>query len=107
MRHDLLWDRIPAPAHHNAPDGTSEVSAARIEADAPTLRAKVYAMIRLAGDRGVTDEEGEDWLDMRSQTYTPRRGELVKLGLVVDSGQRRKTRGNRPAAVWIATGVKP
>ena len=107
MKHDSLWDRIPAPAHRNAPDGTSEVAAEKIESEAPTLRAKVYAMIRLAGEHGVTDEEGESWLEMRHQTYTPRRGELVRLGLVVDSGQRRKTRGNRPAAVWIATGVEP
>lgn len=107
MKQDTLWTCLPAPAHHNAPSGTSEVAAAMIEDKAPTLRAKVWAYIRLAGEHGVTDEEGEDWLGLRSQTYTPRRGELVRLGLVVDSGRRRMTRGNRPAAVWVAVRGKP
>jgi len=49
----------------------------------------------------VTDDEGEEALGILAQTYTPRRGELVKLKLIVDSGMRRKTRSGRPAAAWV------
>ena len=89
------------PAHHNAPAGTSEVAAERIAGHAKTLRARVLAYIIGQGAHGVTDDEGEAALGIKPQTYTPRRGELVAQGLVVDSGRRRKTTSGRPAAVWI------
>ena len=66
---------IPAPAHH--------------------------AAIVKASAHGLTDDAGEALLRIKPQTYTPRRGELVRLGLVVDSGERRLTSSGRPVAVWI------
>jgi len=92
---------IPAPAHHAAPSGTSEVAARRIAGAAGNLRQRIHAAIVEAGTHGLTDDEGEALLSIKPQTYTPRRGELVKLGLVVDSGERRPTSSGRPAAVWI------
>ncbi len=93
---------IQPPAHRNAPRGTSEVAAARIAGHAPSIRERILAFIRDAGPEGVTDDEGESALDVIAQTYTPRRGELVKLKLIVDSGLRRNTRTGRPAAAWVA-----
>jgi len=97
--------RLPliAPARHNAPAGTSDRAAGRIASHAKDLRARVLAYIVGQGPHGSTDDEGEAVLGIKPQTYTPRRGELVKLGLVVDSGRRRNTAGGRPAAVWIAS----
>lgn len=93
--------RRSAPAHHNAPPGTSDAAARRIEGHAPKVRRKIHDFIRDRGPQGATDDEGESVLGIKPQSYTPRRGELVDLGLVVDSGKRRKTESGRAAAVWV------
>lgn len=89
------------PAHHNAPPGTSEVAARSVRGFTGAQRARVLAFIASRGPHGATDDEGESALGIKPQTYTPRRGELVKAGFVVDSGVRRPTASGRPAAVWI------
>ncbi len=93
--------RLSAPAHHNAPPGTSDAAARRIEDFVPTLQQRVHNFIRDRGPHGATDDEGESALGIKPQTYTPRRGQLVKLGLIVASGERRKTESGCPAAVWV------
>lgn len=100
---DSTLARLPLtpPARHNAPAGTSGVAADRIAGHAKDLRARVLAFIVEQGPHGATDDEGETALGIKCQTYTPRRGELVALGLVVDSGRRRNTASGRPAAVWV------
>lgn len=99
------FTRLPLipPAHHNAPGGTSSVAATRIASAARTLRDRVYAFIASRGAHGATDDEGETALAIKCQTYTPRRNELARMGLVVDTGRRRNTASGRPAAVWIAS----
>ena len=92
----------PLPAHHNAPAGTSEAAAWSMTPHAPRVRERILELIRAAGPRGVIDDDGEAALSIKPQTYTPRRGELVTAGLVVDSGRRRRTESGRTAAVWIA-----
>ncbi|MBX3404147.1 MAG: hypothetical protein KF699_12115 [Phycisphaeraceae bacterium] len=101
--------RLPLtpPARHNAPAGTSGVAADRIAVHAKDLRARVLAFIVGQGPHGATDDEGEAALGIKCQTYTPRRGELVALGLVVDSGRRRNTVSGRPAAVWVTPNHAP
>lgn len=91
------------PAHHNAPPGTSDVAARRITHAAPTLRDWVLRAIREAGPDGLTDDEGEALTGIIPQTYTPRRGELAKQGLIVATDRRRPTRSGRPACVWVAS----
>lgn len=91
------------PAHHTAPPGTSEVAARRITHAAPTLRDRVLRAIREAGPDGLTDDEGETRTRLKPQSYTPRRGELVKLGLIVATDRRRPTGSGRPACVWVAS----
>ena len=89
------------PCHRHAPAGTSEVAADRIRSKTPTMREQVLAFIRSRGTRGCTDEEGQLALGMKTQTYVPRRLELVRLGLVRDTGHRRPTSSNRLAAVYV------
>lgn len=91
------------PAHHNAPRGTSDVAARRIRGAVPRLLDRVFAFLASRGEDGATDEEAATVLRLKAQTFTPRRGELVKAGLVVDTGRRRSTTSGRPAAVWIVT----
>lgn len=99
--------RLSAPAHHNAPLGTSNAAARRIEGHAPKDRRRIHDFIRNRGPHGATDDEGESALGIKPQTYTPRRGELVGLGSIVDSGQRRKTVSGRSAAVWVTPEYAP
>lgn len=89
------------PARRNAPAGTSSESARRIAGIAPRDRERILDYIASRGPDGATDDEGETALAIRCQTYTPRRGELARLGLILDSGRRRPTASGRPAAVWI------
>ncbi len=95
--------QLHPPSRHNAPAGTSHVAADRIAGKSPGLRGRVLDFIVARGSYGATDDEGEAALGIKPQSYTPRRGELVKLGRVMDSGRRRMTESGCPAAVWVAT----
>ena len=86
---------------------TSYKAAVSVLEDAATLRASVFRYIRKRGRRGATDHEVQRDLNMNPSTQRPRRIELVQKGVVVDSGQRRKTPSNRDAAVWVATEFAP
>lgn len=66
-----------------------------------TLRDKVLNYITQSGDRGATDEELQQALFMAGNTERPRRDELLSMGLIRDSGRRRKTSSNRDAIVWV------
>lgn len=63
---------------------------------------RMYKMILDKGVDGVTDEEGQVALSMSGNSYRPVRGNLVKLGMVVDSGRKRDTVTGNPAKVWIS-----
>lgn len=106
---DSTFAKLPLtpPTHHNAPAGTSSIAADRIAGYTKDLRARVLAFIMAQGAHGATDDEGEAVLGIKPQTYTPRRGELVKERLVVDSGRRRNTASGRPAAVWVTPSHAP
>jgi hypothetical protein len=80
---------------------TSKVAAQRIRGGANTLRQRVLTFIIERGSFGATDEEIQAGTGLKCQTETPRRRELVQLGLVVDSGRRRPTSSGRPATVWV------
>jgi hypothetical protein len=66
-----------------------------------TLRQKVLDFIVHAGEHGCTDEEIQRALGMNANTERPRRGELQQMGLIKDSGNRRKTLTRRNAIVWM------
>ena len=81
---------------------TSFQAALHIESSAERLRAKVLAFLLAQGENGATDQEMQTALNLSSDTQAPRRWELSKkLGLVVDSGRRRKTRSGVNAIVWV------
>ncbi len=95
--------RCPLPPYsRNAPKGTSDRAAAGIAPHTPNQRSRVYAAILNAGATGLTDEQGQELTGIKTQSYTPRRGELVNEGKIRDTGERRKTRSGSPAAVWVA-----
>lgn len=82
---------------------TSAAAAEQITTGAGTLRERVRRYLVSWGAHGATDDEIEHALALRHQTASARRRELVLLGLVRDSGVRRRTRSGRNATVWQAT----
>lgn len=89
----------PPAQRHSA---TSREAAARIVTGAKSLRGRVLMALLAAGPRGMTDEELQDGLLINPSTQRPRRVELVRMGLVLDSGTTRATRAGRRATVWVA-----
>lgn len=88
------------PYYRNAPETSREAAESMVNA-APRERAKVENAILNADLNGLADFEGQARLGMPPNCYTPRRGELVKAGAVIDSGKRRITPSGRRAVVWI------
>jgi hypothetical protein len=81
---------------------TSIEAAHHAEPKSASLRAVVLAYIRQQGRDGATDEQIQNAIGMNPSTQRPRRVELVEGGLVVNSGQTRKTQSGRNATVWVA-----
>ena len=88
------------PLKYQAHSDTSKDAAAEIETRARTLRASVYAFLKISGAYGATDQELQVALNMDPSTERPRRIELVERELVKDSGKKRKTKSGRQAVVW-------
>jgi hypothetical protein len=65
------------------------------------LEQQVFDHIKSCGERGATDDEIEQALQLRHQTASARRRTLVLKGCVVDSERERRTRSRRWASVWI------
>lgn len=82
---------------------TMHAAAGAIASSAATLRARVLAYLRRNGP--ATDEQIQAGLGMAGNTERPRRVELVRGLLVVDSGQTGKTKAGRPAVMWKAAEV--
>jgi hypothetical protein len=104
MNPQVDWVDNPPPYAHG-----SETSrkAAESLTNTETLRQAVLHAIRLRNGLGATDQELQELLRLPPNVETPRRWELVKLGHVKDSGQRRKTRSGRSAVVWTTTKPAP
>ncbi len=92
----------PAWLYGGAPpsvaEDTSRIAAGSVRRSSSSMRALIGTYINREG--GATRDEVEATLGLRHQTAGPRIRELVQLGAVVDSGQRRPTRSGRGAIVW-------
>lgn len=93
--------------------GSTDTQRAGAKAAKPrsgTRRSKVYEAIVRTGERGVTDWELEGLLAEQHPherwsygDYAPRRRELMDMGLVEDSGERRRAGDTgSPQIVWRA-----
>lgn len=69
--------------------------------DKAALRSLVVRTIAMNGRHGATSDEVEQYLDMSHQTVSARFTEARRLGLIVESGERRETRSGRRAAVHV------
>ena len=80
---------------------TSRAAAAQILASQDRMVAEVFAAVQAAGSGGLTCQEVEDLLGMLHQTASARIYDLHEAGGIIDSGQRRTTRSQRWAIVWV------
>lgn len=87
-------------APHNRTE-TSREAATAIEPHLGPLQAKLMQHLDSAGASGATDQEMQAALKMDPSTQRPRRIELARRGLIVQSGHR-KTKANRRAVVWLS-----
>ena len=80
---------------------TSFDAAESMRARVPTLEAKVLAFIEARGAEGATCDEVLIGCELTHQCGSARVSELARRGAIVDSGQRRLTRGGRKAIVYV------
>ena len=80
---------------------TSEAAAASLLGDLARLQAAVLDAIVKRG--GATSDEVEEALGLPHQTVSARFWELHNRGTIADSGERRRTRAGRMAAVYKLT----
>jgi hypothetical protein len=92
---------------HKGSTGTQRAGAKAARPRSGTKRGKVYEAIASMGEMGVTDADLELLLMERHPhevwSYSligPRRRELVDMGLVEDSGQRRRVGSGSEQIMW-------
>ena len=97
-RQEDLFDRVIGP--HNYTE-TSRGAAVAIGPKLGHLQDLVLALFQARGRRGATNDEIARMSGLGIPTVCARRNELMKLGLIEDSGERRKTASGRNAQVWV------
>lgn len=96
----MAWEQLDLPFQRHSE--TSRAAALAAEPAAASMRGRVLAALRQAGPAGLTDDEMQVRLAMNPSTQRPRRVELARAGLVVETDRTRETRGGRAASVWVA-----
>lgn len=96
--------RSGRPAARSTDPETSQAAADSVRRQTDTHRMIQLRFRELAGG-GLTDEELAARVEAAGYRISPsglrsRRSELVDLGVLVDSGRRRRTRAGRATIVW-------
>lgn len=98
-----MKDILPDDAHgmYRGNDPQSSREAARMVMPRLNLiQSQVLAVMREAGNVGLTDWELDSKFNCRKSTYRSRRAELVEMGVLKDSGTRRENDGTK-RTVWM------
>jgi hypothetical protein len=91
----------PAQAHSE----TSRAAADSVAHSIGPSHERILALLHDRGERGATDEEMMEALDMGGNTQRPRRRELQLMDMIHDSKTTRPTRSGREAVVWVSGGM--
>lgn len=94
--------RDVAPVGHRHPE-TSKAAAERALPRTGSKRRHVLALIRRAGDRGMTCDEIEAETGWTHQSASPKVTGLRDDGWITDSGVRRTIRSGNEAIAWTLT----
>ncbi len=93
----------PTSAPYQSHSETSKEAADKIVPHINRCHRKILEHLENVGALGATDQELETATGMAGNTARPRRIELLKLGLIRDSGKTRETFSGRKATVWVVT----
>lgn len=97
-----LFD-LPGSKYPNVPGykrlGTSKLAAEEVKHQASYLRNACLVCVQF---QPSTADEIAETLDRSILAIRPRISELVRMGKIIESGQRRKNRSGKLAAVWRA-----
>lgn len=93
----MLYGGKPPSQLHSE---TSREAAEQISVRLNPLQRQVLVYLIRQAEKGATDEEMQEVLEMSPNTQRPRRRELQLSGVVVDSGVKRLTNAKRRAVVW-------
>lgn len=97
---DLFEWATSAPYQRHS--STSRAAAESLTGDdLNSLQRLVFDCIKASPD-GMTDEQIQRALSMNPSTERPRRIELLRKGLILESETKRKTSSGRNAAVWVS-----
>jgi hypothetical protein len=88
------------PGHRGV--DTSVAAANAIANSAGRLQRMALFAIREMGPGGLTTQELADRTGVDVASIQPRTSELRRMGLIVDSRQRRRNRNGKSAIVWTA-----
>src|SRR5689334_9421774 len=99
---DLFNSRPAHHLHRRKAHGTEKAAAASVAPRAATIRARVLAYARDCGPNGFTLRELEVAFKNPGSTYRTRAAELADLGLIKDTGRRRRYDSVREHIVWAA-----
>jgi len=106
---DTAWPDFRPHEHARTTDPDTSYAAAARVTDATEVQQRVLALL---GMRPMTDEEilaayerryGRPDSRQAAESPRKRRSDLVRLGLVVDSGERRLLTSGRMGVVWRLT----
>ena len=103
-----LFDRmnLPPVTYPEVPgstnDSTSKEAADAIAGSAKSLRALALKEIKYAWSPGLTTDELALRMGVDRGSVQPRTSELKALGLIRDSGQRRRNANCKRVIVWVA-----
>lgn len=84
--------------YHGGAD--TSISAFASTPDKKRTKDRMMIMVALDIHPGQTCEELEEFLQMKHQTCSARISELLKMGKIVDTGERRLTRSGKKARVY-------
>jgi hypothetical protein len=100
---DALLKKGPSPGVTD----TSREAAKRIEPNHGTLAHKVYDLIKMAEEAGLTTSEISMISGLNYRGLQPRTSELKQMTLIYDSGKRRKNEYDNHEIVWVSYHHKP
>lgn len=97
MSHQLDLLTYPAQPGHKSP-GPSQEAAVAMKPSAATLRQNCLDMLCCVND--ATADDVASFLRQSVLSIRPRFSELLAMGLIEDTGIRRKNASGRNATVW-------
>lgn len=86
---------------HRGAGRTERAAARKVRFGTGTQKRLIYDAIAAAGDQGLIDEEIAVLPGVKDTAHRTRRNELVKAGVVKDSGRTRLTDSGTESIIWV------